>query len=46
MKPELVDRTNHLYVYGSDIPAVKALQESNPRYAQKYTRITLSLWPR
>ena len=35
MKPELVDRTNHLYVYGSDIPAVKALQESNPRYAQK-----------
>lgn len=35
VKPEQVDRTNHLYVYGSDIPAIKALQESNPRYAQK-----------
>ncbi|WP_312991706.1 glycerol-3-phosphate dehydrogenase/oxidase [Chryseobacterium flavum] len=35
IKPEQVDRTNHLYVYGSDIPAIKALQESNPRYAQK-----------
>ncbi|MGG7470557.1 glycerol-3-phosphate dehydrogenase/oxidase [Chryseobacterium arthrosphaerae] len=35
VKPEQVDRTNHLYVYGSDIPAIKALQDSNPRYAQK-----------
>ncbi len=35
VKPEQVDRTNHLYVYGSDIPAIKALQESNPRFKQK-----------
>ncbi|MCQ9636523.1 glycerol-3-phosphate dehydrogenase/oxidase [Chryseobacterium sp. WG23] len=35
VKPEQVDRSNHLYVYGSDIPAIKALQESNPRYSQK-----------
>lgn len=30
-----VDRRNHLYVYGSDIPAIKALQESNPEYVKK-----------
>lgn len=35
IKPEQVDRTNHLYVYGSDIPAIKALQQSNPRFSQK-----------
>ncbi|REC49083.1 glycerol-3-phosphate dehydrogenase/oxidase [Chryseobacterium pennipullorum] len=35
VKPESVDRSNHLYVYGSDIPAIKALQEGNPKYKQK-----------
>ncbi|WP_370897438.1 glycerol-3-phosphate dehydrogenase/oxidase [Chryseobacterium gossypii] len=35
MNPEQVDRSNHLYVYGSDIPAIKALQENNPEYTEK-----------
>ncbi|ASW74965.1 FAD-dependent oxidoreductase [Chryseobacterium piperi] len=35
VKPDQVDRSNHLYVYGSDIPAIKALQESNPEYAKR-----------
>ncbi|MDQ0066350.1 glycerol-3-phosphate dehydrogenase/oxidase [Chryseobacterium lathyri] len=35
MKAELVDRTSHLYVYGSDIPAIKSLQNSDPQYSQK-----------
>lgn len=35
VKPEQVDRTSHLYVYGSDIPAIQSLQESNPEYSEK-----------
>ncbi|WP_419868973.1 glycerol-3-phosphate dehydrogenase/oxidase [Chryseobacterium sp. CT-SW4] len=35
IKPEEVDRSNHLYVYGSDIPAIKNLQSSNPEYSKK-----------
>ena len=35
IQPELVDRSSHLYVYGSDIPAIKSLQSGNPRFAQK-----------
>lgn len=35
MKADLVDRSSHLYVYGSDIPSIKKLQESNPAYSQK-----------
>jgi glycerol-3-phosphate dehydrogenase len=35
MKADRVDRSSHLYVYGSDIPSIKALQESNPRYSEK-----------
>ena len=27
--------TNHLYVYGSDEPAILALQKENPAYAEK-----------
>ncbi|MDQ8748821.1 FAD-dependent oxidoreductase [Elizabethkingia miricola] len=30
-----VDRSNHLYIYGSDIPAIKALQQENPEYAER-----------
>ena len=29
------DLTNHLYVYGSDEPAILALQKENPAYAEK-----------
>lgn len=32
---EQVDRTNHLYIYGSDIPAIKDLQKENPEFAEK-----------
>lgn len=35
LKPELVDRSSHLYVYGSDIPFIKTLQQSNPEYSEK-----------
>ncbi|MCX8677811.1 MULTISPECIES: glycerol-3-phosphate dehydrogenase/oxidase [unclassified Apibacter] len=35
MPANQVDRTNHLYVYGSDIPAIKKLQQENPEYAEK-----------
>ncbi|MCS3531006.1 glycerol-3-phosphate dehydrogenase/oxidase [Chryseobacterium sp. JUb7] len=35
LKPELVDRSSHLYVYGSDIPFIKTLQQSNPEYSKK-----------
>ena len=35
IKAEEVDRTNHLYVYGSDIPFIKNLQGSNPEYSEK-----------
>jgi len=35
VKPETVDRTHHLYVYGSDIPEIKKLQLSSSEYAQK-----------
>ena len=30
-----VDRSNHLYIYGSDIPAIKALQQEKPEYAER-----------
>lgn len=32
---EQVNLQDHLYVYGSDIPALKALMESNSEYAEK-----------
>ncbi|WP_326982000.1 glycerol-3-phosphate dehydrogenase/oxidase [Chryseobacterium sp. MYb264] len=35
VKPETVDRTHHLYVYGSDIPEIKKLQQSNSEFAEK-----------
>ncbi|MDR6405276.1 MULTISPECIES: glycerol-3-phosphate dehydrogenase/oxidase [Chryseobacterium] len=35
VRAETVDRTSHLYVYGSDIPKIKALQHNNPEYAEK-----------
>jgi glycerol-3-phosphate dehydrogenase len=35
IKPEQVDRSSHLYVYGSDIEKIKALQKSNPEYSEK-----------
>ncbi|WP_292009962.1 glycerol-3-phosphate dehydrogenase/oxidase [Chryseobacterium sp.] len=35
VKPEEVDRSNHLYVYGSDIPEIQSLQKSNPKYSEK-----------
>lgn len=35
MNAEQVDRSSHLYVYGSDIPSIKALQQSNPAYTEK-----------
>lgn len=30
-----VDRSSHLYVYGSDISGIKALQQERPEYAEK-----------
>ncbi|CAA7389982.1 MULTISPECIES: glycerol-3-phosphate dehydrogenase/oxidase [Chryseobacterium] len=35
MKPENVDRSNHKYVYGSDIPSIMSLEQSNPEYSKK-----------
>lgn len=35
IKSSLVDTSSHLYVYGSDIPFIKALQENNPEYSEK-----------
>lgn len=32
---EKVDRTNHLYIYGSDIPEILKLQQENSEYAEK-----------
>lgn len=32
---EQVDRTDHLYIYGSDIPEIKKIEKENPEYAQK-----------
>ena len=32
---EQVDRTDHLYVYGSDIPAIQQLQNDHPDLAEK-----------
>ena len=32
---EQVDLKNHLYIYGSDIPAIKALETENPEFAEK-----------
>lgn len=32
---ETVDRSNHLYVYGSDIPKIKAFYYNNPEYSEK-----------
>lgn len=31
-----VDRSNHLYIYGSDIPAIKALQQENRNMQREY----------
>lgn len=33
-----VDRSNHLYIYGSDIPAIKALQQENLNMQREYIR--------
>ncbi|PIE86105.1 MAG: FAD-dependent oxidoreductase [Bacteroidia bacterium] len=35
MPKEQVDRTNHLYIYGSDIPRIEKLKSENPEYAEK-----------
>ncbi len=35
MPASQVDRSNHLYVYGSDIPAIKALQQEKAEYAER-----------
>ncbi|MEY8758658.1 glycerol-3-phosphate dehydrogenase/oxidase [Chryseobacterium tongliaoense] len=35
VKAEQVDRSSHLYVYGSDIPAIRSLQNENQNYAEK-----------
>jgi len=35
MSVEKVDRTDHLYIYGSDIPAIKALESEKPEFAEK-----------
>lgn len=35
VKPETVDRTHHLYVYGADIPEIKKLQQNNPELSEK-----------
>ena len=32
---EQVDLKNHLYIYGSDIPAIKALETENPEFTEK-----------
>ncbi|AKU63650.1 FAD-dependent oxidoreductase [Aggregatibacter aphrophilus] len=32
---EQVDLRNHIYIYGSDIPAIKALETENPEFAAK-----------
>ncbi|EHK91318.1 glycerol-3-phosphate dehydrogenase/oxidase [Aggregatibacter actinomycetemcomitans] len=32
---EQVDLKNHLYIYGADIPAIKALEAENPEMAEK-----------
>ncbi len=32
---EQVDRNSHLYIYGADIPKITALQNENPKYAEK-----------
>ncbi|PQL91954.1 glycerol-3-phosphate dehydrogenase/oxidase [Apibacter adventoris] len=32
---EKVDRTNHLYIYGADIPEILKLQQENSEYAEK-----------
>lgn len=32
---EQVDLSNHLYIYGADIPAIKALEQSHPELAEK-----------
>ncbi|NAW51398.1 FAD-dependent oxidoreductase [Elizabethkingia argentiflava] len=35
MLAESVDRSNHLYVYGSDIAKLKTLEKENPKFAEK-----------
>lgn len=35
IKESEVDRSNHLYIYGSDIPSIKSLEQSHPEYLQK-----------
>lgn len=35
INPDQVDRSSHLYVYGSDISSLQQLQQSNPAYAEK-----------
>jgi len=30
-----VDRTDHLYIYGSDIPSIKALENEKPEFAER-----------
>jgi glycerol-3-phosphate dehydrogenase len=32
---EQVDRSKHVYIYGSDIPAIKKLEQETPEYAEK-----------
>lgn len=35
MPKDQVDRSNHLYIYGSDIPIIKFLQNENPEFKEK-----------
>jgi hypothetical protein len=38
------DRQNHLYIYGTDIPKIIELQNSEPELKEKLHQITTTLW--